>query len=92
MLAFINNENAETIEKIFNFLKINFHLNPELITVDFGKAGLKAISKIFPKIRIFPCYFHMTRNLCIINLKSSNNVIKRTVKNLLFNNPRGRIC
>ena len=87
MLALINNENAETIEKILNFLKINFQLNPELITVDFGKAGLKAINKIFPNARIFPCYFHMIRRLClhIKNLKSSNKVIKRAAKNLLFN-------
>ena len=57
MLALINSEKAETVEKIFIFLKINFQLNLELITVDFGKAGLKAISKTFPNARIFPCHY-----------------------------------
>ena len=87
MLALIYNENAETLETIFNFLKHNYFFKPDLITLDLGKAGLKAIKSIYPDIRIFPCYFHLIRRIIlhIKNLKSKNSVIKRCAKNLLFN-------
>lgn len=64
-LALIYNENIETLEEIFKYLKKNFNFNPDLITVDFGKAGYIAIKNIFPNIRIFPCYFHLIRRMVI---------------------------
>ena len=86
-LALIYNEIIETLEEIFKYLKKNFNFNPDLITVDFGKAGYIAIKNIFPNIRIFPCYFHLIRRMVIHlkNLKSKNKVLKRNSKNLLFN-------
>ncbi len=83
-MALIYNENTETLETIFKFLKINYFFNPTLITVDFGKAGLKVITKLLPKTRIFPCYFHLIRRLKIHikSLNSTNKVIKRSAKNL----------
>ena len=87
MLALIYNENRETIETILKYLKLNFNFNPPVITLDFGKAGYLAFKNIFPKTRIFPCYFHLILRLIIHikNLRSDNKVIKRASKNLLFN-------
>ena len=87
MMALIFNENKETLESIFKFLKLNYEFDPQLITVDFGKAGYNAISNIFPKARIFPCYFHLIRRLIIHlkNLRSKNKVLQRAAKNILFN-------
>lgn len=58
-----------------------------MITVDFGKTEYIALKKIFPHIRIFPCYFHIIRRFIIHikNLRSRNKVLKRNAKNLLFN-------
>lgn len=87
LLAFIYNENLETFESIFNHLKINYNFYPELITIDLGRACYKAINKVFPSCRIFPCYFHIIRRfiLHIGNLKSKNKVIKRNAEKLLLN-------
>lgn len=87
MLALINNENRETIETILKYLKLNFNFNPPVIIIDFEKAGYLAFKNIFPKTRIFPCYFHLIRRLILYikNLRSDNRVIKRASKNLLFN-------
>ena len=86
MLALIYNENRETIENILKYLKLNFNFNPPVITLDFRKVGYLAFKNIFPKTRIFPCYFHLIRRLIIHikNLRSDNKVIKRASKNLLF--------
>ena len=85
--ALIYNENYETLVTIFKFLKTNYNFQPDLFTVDFGRAGYTAIKNIFPNTRIFPCYFHLIRRLIIHlkDLKSNNKVIKRNAKNLLFN-------
>ena len=87
MLALIYNENRVTIETILKYLKLNFNFNPPVITIDFGEAGYSALKNIFPKTRIFPCYFHLIRRLIlhIKDLLSENKVIKRASKNLLFN-------
>ena len=87
LLALIYNENFETICEIFNFLKKNYNFYPKIITVDFGKAGYKAIQKVFPKTRIFTCYFHLIRRLIIHlkNIKAKNKLIRRNARNLLFN-------
>ena len=87
MLALIYNENIETFETIYNYLKLNYNIQPPLITIDFCKANYIAIKKIFPNTRIFPCYFHLIRRLIIHlkTLRSNNSVIKTTAKNLLFN-------
>ena len=87
LLSLIYNENKETFEAIFNFLKYNFGFNPNLFTVDFGKAGYIAIKNVFPNTRIYPCYFHLIRRLIIHikYLRSKNRVLKRAAKNLLFN-------
>ena len=87
LLALIYNENFETISEIFNFLKKNYNFYPKIITVDFGKAGYKAIQQSFPKTRIFTCYFHLIRRLIIHlkNIKSKNKLIRRNARNLLFN-------
>ena len=87
VLALIYNENQETIEAIFNFLKINYNFYPKLFTVDFGKAGYLVLQHVFPKTRIFTCYFHLIRRLIIHlkNLRSKNKIVKRNAKNLLFN-------
>lgn len=71
-MALINNENTETLETIFKFLIINYYFNPSLITVDFGKASLKVITKLFPKTRIFPCYFHLIKRLKL-HIKNLNS-------------------
>ena len=63
LLALIYNENKETTEEIFYYLKTNFNYSPKLFTLDFGKAGYNPINKIFPNCRIFPCYFHIIRRL-----------------------------
>ena len=86
-LALIYNENKETLEEIFKFLKKNFNFQPSLITVDLGKAGYIAIKNIFPNTRIYPCYFHLVRRfiLHLKYLRSNNKVLKRNSKNLLFN-------
>ena len=87
LMALIYNENKETLEAIFNFLKLNYNFYSNLFTVDFGKAGYLAIQNIFSKTRIFPCFFHLIRRL-ILHLKylrSKNKLVKRNAKNLLFN-------
>ena len=87
LLALIYNENRETLEEIFNFLKRNYSFNPAVFTVDFGKAGYLAISHAFPSNRIFPCYFHLIRRLVlhIKNLRAKNKLVKRNAKKFLFN-------
>lgn len=77
----------KTLEEIFKYLENNYSFNPNVLTVDFGKAGYLAISKVFPSTRIFPCYFHLIRRLVlhIKNLRSKNKLVKRNAKNLLFN-------
>jgi len=86
-LSLIYNENVETIEKLLEFLKDVYNFNPNLITIDLGKAGYKAVTNIFPKCRIFPCYFHIIRRfiLHIKNLNSKNKQLKKNAKDLLFN-------
>ena len=43
LLALIYNENRETLEEIFKYLENNYSFNPDVLTVDFGKAGYLAI-------------------------------------------------
>ena len=85
MLALIYNENTETLETIFNYLKHNYFFKPDLITLDLGKAGLKAIKNVYPDVRIFPCYFHLIRRIIlhIKNLKSKNSIIRRNAKKFI---------
>ena len=87
IFALIYNENIETLEVIFKYLKMNFNFQPEFITVDFGKAGYIEIKNIFLNTRIFPCYLHLIRRFIIHikYLRSKNKVLKRNSKNLLFN-------
>ena len=84
LFALIYNENKETLEEIFKFPKLNY---PKLITLDFGKARYIATKNIFPKARIYPCYFHLVKRFIkhIKYLNSNNDVLKRSAKNLLFN-------
>ena len=86
-LALIYNENKETLESIYKYLKLNYNFYPKLFAVDFGRAGYVSIKNIFPKTRIYPCYFHLIRRLIIHikNLKSNNKILKRASKDLLFN-------
>ena len=64
-----------------------YFFNPKLITVDFGRAGIKTIGNVFPNTRIYPCYFHLVRKMVlhIKNLNSNNNIMKCNAKNLIFN-------
>ena len=78
MLALIANENTETLEMILKYLKNNFYFKPDLITVDLGRAGLKAIQKVYPNTRLFPCFFHIIIRikLHIKNLQPKKSVLK----------------
>ena len=48
LLSLIYNENFETIYKIFEYLMETYNFNQKLSTVDFGKAGYKALLNVFP--------------------------------------------
>jgi hypothetical protein len=64
-MALIYKENTETLETMFNYLKINYFFNPSLITVDFGKAGLKVISKLFTKNKDISLLFSFNKAIKI---------------------------
>lgn len=57
------------------------------MTVDFQKANIISIQKIFPNCYIIVCYFHIIRRLVIHlpQLRTKNKENKEIAKNLLFN-------
>lgn len=58
-LILISNENKETFEKIFIYLKETYKFNLSLFIVDFGKECYVALNNILPQSRVYPCNFHL---------------------------------
>lgn len=50
-------KDEQTYERIFNFLKER-NLNPTSISVDFERAVINSIKKIYPDTIVYGCFFH----------------------------------
>ena len=87
-LSLIANENKETLITLFEHLKIKYHWNPELISIDFSKAEFSSLNYVFPNIKIIPCFYHLMVNVTkrIKDLKSQDKKKKENAKNLIANN------
>jgi len=64
---------------LFNFIKteIEINWNPSSVAIDFEKASIAAIRKIFPLANIYGCFFHHSQ--CIwrkIQQKGKPNIIR----------------
>ena len=57
-ITLIKNENFETFDIIFKYLKNEYNFNPAIMTTDFNKAAYKAFKLNFSTIRMVPCLFH----------------------------------
>ena len=86
-LSLICNENIETFYIILDFLKHKYNFSPINITIDFSKAEYIAYKKVFPNIRIIPCFYHYCQNITrkLPELRDDNKVIKKLAKELFTN-------
>ena len=75
------------MKEIFDFLKTNYDFVPNLFTLDLERGCYLAVSEIFPKCRIYPCYFLIICRfvLHLNNLKSKNTTINRAAQKLFLN-------
>ena len=61
--AYLPNKKYETYLTLFELIKKNLDIDPLSISVDFEKAVFKAAFKIFPCIKVYGCFFHLSQNL-----------------------------
>jgi len=83
----IKNENVETFSYIFKYLKTNYNFVPISINVDYSKAEIISIKKIFPNTKIILCYYHIIIHVIkhIPELRCKDKLKKKKAMDLLAN-------
>ena len=80
-----NSEGYENFKQLYNFLKTNYHFEPQFMTFDFCLANIKAINETFANedVIIIPCFFHFVqclwRKASSIGLRKKSNLHKTRV-------------
>jgi hypothetical protein len=57
-LALLENEEAETYQKLYKILKFEYNFEPKYINVDFQQSNINALKIEFQNTIIIPCFFH----------------------------------
>ena len=86
-IVLIPNEKEFTYSQLYSELKNSYFFNPIILTSDFCKAHLKSVRKIFPEVKLLPCFFHFCQAI-YKNLKKWNYFKKENINEgleLLFN-------
>jgi hypothetical protein len=63
IFAYLPNKKYETYLTLFELIKKNLDIDPLSISVDFEKAVFNSVTKIFPAIKVYGCFFHLSQNL-----------------------------
>ena len=86
-ITLISNENKETLITVYEYWKIKYQWNPQIISIDFSKAELKSLKYVFKNIIIVPCFNHFISNITkhLKQLKYKNSKEKNIAKDLLAN-------
>ena len=60
-IVLIPNEKEYTYSQIYSELKNSYFFNPIILASDFCKAHLNSVRKIFPEVKLLPCFFHLSK-------------------------------
>ena len=60
--ASLNKEDKDIFIQLYEFLKFKYNFNPALITCDFSMIDKSVINRVFDKILIITCFFHLIQS------------------------------
>ena len=85
ILGLLSNKTEETYVRFFETLKAKFpSFKPESTMLDFERAAMNALGKVYPEIVLTGCLFHLAKSLYrkITELGFKKQYVSRPRRNL----------